>query len=77
MLQVEGVDFIEGLKVADLAASSTTSDTVTLAGWEVPELREVTVVVGQPPEPGSVSGGGSSQPSGPTPVPIPVPRDEC
>jgi hypothetical protein len=76
VLQVEGVDFIEELKVADLASPTPIPGSVTLTGWEVPELREVTVVIGQPPEPGSGAGGGN-QPSGPTPVPVPVPRDEC
>lgn len=74
VLQVEGVDFVEGLKVADLAGPAPVVGPVELAGWEVPELREITVVAGSPPDPG---GGPLTPPSGPAPVPVPVPRDEC
>ena len=74
VLQVEGVDFVEDLKVADLAARPPVIGTVELAGWEVPELREITVVAGSPPDPGS---GALTPPPGPAPVPVPVPKDEC
>ena len=74
VLQVEGVDFVEDLKVADLAGQAPVVGTVLLAGWEVPELREITVVTGSPPDPGS---GPLVPPPGPAPVPVPVPKDEC
>jgi hypothetical protein len=74
VLQVEGVDFIEELKVADVSGAPVTIGTVELAGWEVPELREITVVLGSAPDPGA---GGITPPPGPAPVPVPVPRDEC
>jgi predicted phage baseplate assembly protein len=74
VLQVEGVDYVEELKVADLAADPPVPGTVLLAGWEVPELTEATVVVGNAPEPGA---GGPQPPPAPAPVPVPVPRDEC
>ena len=68
------MDFVEDLKVADLAGPAPVIGTVELAGWEVPELREITVVAGSPPDPG---GGPLTPPTGPAPVPVPVPRDEC
>jgi hypothetical protein len=71
---VEGVDFVEDLKVADLAGQTPVIGTVQLAGWEVPELREITVVAGSPPDPG---GGPLTPPPGPAPVPVPVPKDQC
>jgi predicted phage baseplate assembly protein len=74
VVQVEGVDFVEDLKVADLASGTAVIGTVELAGWEVPELREITVVTGSAPDPGS---GGLTPPPGPPPVPVPVPKDVC
>lgn len=79
VLQVEGVDFVEDLKVADLAGKTPVTRTpVKLAEWEVPELQEIVVVVGSAPEPGR---GGLTPPPGPEPVPepvpVPVPKDEC
>jgi hypothetical protein len=74
VVQVEGVDFVEELKVADLSSGTAVLGTVELKGWEVPELREITVVSGSPPDPGS---GGLTPPPGPAPVPVPVPKDEC
>jgi hypothetical protein len=74
VVQVEGVDFVEELKVADLAGGTPVIGTVELAGWEVPELSEITVVSGSAPDPG---GGGPTPPPGPAPVPVPVPKDEC
>ena len=74
VVQVEGVNFVEELKVADLAGGTPVIGTVELAGWEVPELSEITVVSGSAPDPG---GGGPTPPPGPAPVPVPVPKDEC
>jgi hypothetical protein len=74
VLQVQGVDFIEELKVADLSGATPVPGTVELEGWEVPELAEATVVLGTPPEPGT---GGVTPAPAPAPVPVPVPKDEC
>jgi predicted phage baseplate assembly protein len=74
VLQVDGVDFIDELKVADLSGATPRPGSVELEGWEVPELAELTVVVGTPPDPGT---GGVAPPPAPSPVPVPVPKDEC
>ena len=73
-VQVEGVDFIEGLTVADLSSGTAVLGPVTLAAWEVPMITELTVVQGPPVEPGT---GGIPRAPGPSPVPVPVPKDEC
>ncbi|WP_214408044.1 putative baseplate assembly protein [Pseudonocardia lacus] len=76
VLQVEGVEFVEALEVADMATGTPAPGPVLLAAWEVPELVEVTVVLGTPP----AAGTGTPQPVPPTapaPVPVPVPRSEC
>lgn len=76
VLQVEGVDYVEGLLVADVSTQVAVAGTVELAGWEVPALTALAVVVGSPPPPGP----GTPPPLGPTaptPVPMPVPKDEC
>lgn len=74
VLQVEGVDFLEGLEVAGQAGDGTwPPGTVELEGWEVVELSELSVVVGPPPPPGE----GVPPPPAPKLVPIPVPKDEC
>lgn len=73
VLQVEGVEFLEGLEVADVSGGSPVPGTVELEGWEVPELAELTVVVGPPPPAGTAV----QPPPSATPVPVPVPRDEC
>jgi hypothetical protein len=73
-VQVDGVDFIEELSVADLSSGTPVVGTVELAGWEVPEIAEITVVEGPAPAPGS---GGVSPPPADAPVPVPVPKDEC
>jgi hypothetical protein len=75
VLQVDGVDFIEDLKVADLSGGEPVPGTVELNGWEVPELTELTVVVGTGvPDPGA---GGVTPPPSKDPVPVPTPREEC
>lgn len=73
-VQVEGVDFILELKLADLSSGSPVLGDVQLEGWEVPDLQEISVVQGEPPEPGT---GSIEPPPGPAPVPVPVPKDEC
>jgi hypothetical protein len=75
-LQVEGVDFLEGLDVAgwDENTQSWIAGTVNLNPWEVPELAEITVVDGPQLQPGEAIG-----PVAPPklPVPIPIIREVC
>jgi hypothetical protein len=75
-LQVEGVEYLEGLGVAgwDDAGGRWVPGTVVLEPYEVPELVELTVVEGAPMDPGVAL----SPPASPrVPVPIPVMREEC
>jgi hypothetical protein len=75
-LQVEGVEFLEGLAVARLADDGVTwnEGPVELRHEEVPELAVITVVEGAP-LPLGVS---PSPPQPPrTPIPIPVVREVC
>jgi hypothetical protein len=78
-LQVEGLEFLDGLRLAEETAPGTwaerdTPTRVTLAAWEVPELAEVTVVAGpalppgEVPEPPAIDG---------PPVPVRTPREIC
>lgn len=78
-LQVEGVQFLEGLEVAMLdpktgAWVDAPNDRVELQAWEVPELAEITVVQGTPLRPGALLG-----PPEPSQVAVPVPtlRKDC
>jgi hypothetical protein len=77
-LQVEGVEYLEGLRVAMRDAKGNWQQApgqlVTLKSWEVPELSEITVVEGQPLTPGDVLG--PATPAGVT-VPIPTVKQEC
>jgi predicted phage baseplate assembly protein len=74
-LQVEGVEFLEGLNVAGFNATTQTwaPGSVDLAIYEVPELAEIVVVEG-PPMP---AGQAITPPPGDVPVPIPIVRVEC
>lgn len=75
-LQVEGVEYLEGLEVAGWAEAQRRwiPGTVELEVYEVPELVEMTVVEGPPLEPGVAI----EPPATPkVPVPIPVIREEC
>jgi hypothetical protein len=75
-LQVEGVEFLEGLNVAgwDAATATWVPGTVELNIWEVPDLAVITVVDGLPGPAGA-----SIEPPAPVSVPLPVPviREEC
>jgi hypothetical protein len=73
-LQVEGVDFLEGLDVAGWDGTTWVPGTVDLMPWEVPELAEITVVDGPQLKPGDVIG---PVPPPKTPVPIPIIREVC
>ena len=77
-LQVEGVEYLEGLRVAGSSDGgvtwSTTSDnSVLLQPYEVAELAEITVVEGPPLPVGQAPAPATPQ----VPVPVPVPREEC
>jgi hypothetical protein len=75
-LQVEGVRFLNDLKVAgwNEAAGVWVNGSVVLQKWEVVELTSITVVEG----PTALDPGESVEPapSG-TPLPVPVIREEC
>ncbi|HEV7474752.1 MAG TPA: putative baseplate assembly protein [Pyrinomonadaceae bacterium] len=77
-LQVEGVKFLNQLKVAGWNESQGwVEGSVQLKDYEVPELTEITVVEGQ----ALVDFGKSIEPPPPqvpvVPVPIPIIREEC
>lgn len=76
-LQVEGVEYLDGLAVGgwDPATSTWVAGTIELNPWEVPELAAVTVVGGLPLPPL----GEGVNPTGPDGValPIPVLREVC
>jgi len=77
VLQVEGVEYVEALYVADVSGAAPVPGTVRLACWEVPALTALTVVSGTPPPAGTGDPQPLSGPAAPAPVPVPVPRDEC
>jgi predicted phage baseplate assembly protein len=76
-LQVEGVEYLEGLDVAGSVDGGKTwpeTGPVELKPYEVAELVEITVVEGPPLEPGATL----EPPDGDAvPIPVPVPREEC
>jgi hypothetical protein len=79
-LQVEGVEFLEGLTVAGWGRKSGGTDgwiegPVLLQPYEVVELTEITVVEGAPLAPGQ----SIVPPADPAQLPVPIPtlRDEC
>jgi predicted phage baseplate assembly protein len=75
-LQVDGVEYLTGLRVAGLADDGTWHEgTIELRRFEVPELAEITVVEGDPLEPGKELQP-VAQPPG-VPIPIPPLRTEC
>lgn len=88
-LQVDGVEYLEGLEVAwwlDRADGSGEwkAETVELLDWEVPELAHITVGAGAPLPAGQgvtppvvPVDDGSGVPKTPVGVPIPTLREEC
>lgn len=73
-LQVEGVEFLNGLDVAERRDGSWKPGTVLLQPHEVPELVGITVVTGDP-EP--VGAGLAPKPPDQPPVPVPVIAHHC
>jgi hypothetical protein len=79
-LQVEGVEYVEKLRVSgwDDASQAWVEGTVTLKPWEVVELTDIAVVETQPGETPPEPGTGITPPATPqVPVPIPTIKDEC
>ena len=77
-VQVDGVEFIEDLRLAvpDGAGGWTDQPLVQLQPWQVPELVDITVVQGQPLAPGSgYQPNPSTDPAGT--VIAPLPREVC
>lgn len=76
-LQVEGVEFLNGLDLArwnETAGIWVRETPVVLERWEVPWLSELTVVQGPPLAAGEALG---PPPTDRTPVPIPTLKEEC
>lgn len=81
-LQVEGIEYIAGLRVDDVtrASDAATPDgtvaqsIVALFPWEVPELTQIMIVEAPEPAPGP---GAPAPPVQGTPIPIPVPPEQC
>jgi hypothetical protein len=76
-LQVEGVEFLEGLSVASANSDGTWSPApagVDLEIYEVPELTEITVVAGPPLQPGQAP---APPPTETVAVPVPTIKDQC
>ncbi len=89
-LQVDGVEYLEGLEVAgwDDDAEKWVSGSVELEPWEVPELTEITVVEGEQQPAGTPLDAPPAKTITTTvngqpvvldlvPVPIPTIREEC
>ena len=70
-VQVDGVDYLQGLKLAEKGAAGTI-ELVTLQRWQVPEVVDVTVVPGPPLPPGQ-----PVEPTPPVTTPVPMPPDVC
>ena len=69
-VQVEGVDYMVGLQLAE--PGSAPSELVTLQRWQVPKIVDLTVVAGPPLAPGV-----PIQSLPPTTTPVPLPPDVC
>jgi predicted phage baseplate assembly protein len=76
-LQVDGVEFLNGLDVAEIADDGTvTPGTVLLRPWEVAEVASIATAAGDVPPVGAAPPAPTPDDGG-TPVPIPVPGEEC
>jgi predicted phage baseplate assembly protein len=83
-LQVEGVEYLEGLRVSRQQVTPEGEEwiegTVLLEPYEVPELAAITVVEGEPLEPGAeLMPPAGTTPTGREPVAVPIPtlREVC
>jgi predicted phage baseplate assembly protein len=70
-VQVEGVEFLTGLLLAEPGAAGP-AELVTLERWEAPQIVDVTVVAGPP-----LPTGTPYQPAPPSTTPVPLPPDVC
>ena len=76
-LQVEGVEFLEGLRISVVDGDDWEElepPTLDLETYEVLQLAEMSVVAGTPPSPGG--GIAAPAPAGPA-VPVRAPREVC
>ncbi|RZT17533.1 putative phage baseplate assembly protein [Kribbella sp. VKM Ac-2569] len=71
-VQVEGVEFAVGTRLATVDPSVTEREAALLQPWQLPELTTVTVVSGDPTEPGIPIGAPP-----PELVPVPLPPEVC
>jgi hypothetical protein len=77
-MQVEGVEYVEGLRLSARDAQGQTwqeLSAVPMAAWEVPEVVAVAVVDDQTPAPDPAQG--IAPPLTTPPVPVPVFQEEC
>jgi predicted phage baseplate assembly protein len=74
VVQVDGVEFVTGVRIAVPASGGYTEvvDPVDLEEWEVPQLVDLAVVSGAPLAPGI-----PYAPDVPDGVPVPLPPDVC
>ncbi len=75
-VQVDGVEYLEGLNLAELTAAGTWQgvDEVVLERWEVPTVASITVVAGTPLAAGDLYE--AETPADQRPL-APVPKDVC
>jgi hypothetical protein len=71
-VQVEGVEFAVDTRLATVDPSVQERESVPLQPWQLPAVTEVTVVSGDPPEPGA-----PLVPPPPELVPVPLPPEVC
>jgi Baseplate J-like protein len=71
-VQVEGVELAVGTRLATVDPSLQERESVPLQPWQLPAVTEVTVVSGDPPEPGA-----PLEPPPPESVPVPLPPEVC
>jgi len=72
-VQVEGVEFLQGMRLAVPGTPAPVDQTlVRFELWEAPELVDITVVAGEPLPPGQ-----AYQPAPPVKIPVPLPPDVC
>lgn len=71
-VQVEGVEMAVGTRLAMVGATLEEVPSVPLMPWQLPALADVTVVVGEPPAPGT-----PLDPAPPEKVPVPLPPEVC
>ncbi len=71
-VQVEGVEYAVGTRLATLDPAPAERATVPLQKWQLPELASVVVVAGEPADPAV-----APAPPAPDKVPVPLPPEVC